>query len=492
MVIEMGPLSVLVSIAASFMLLRYLLRNVNWWLYESKLGAKQHSLPPGDLGWPLIGNMWSFLRAFKSPDPDSFVDSYISRYGKTGIYKVLMFGKPSVLVTTPDGCRKVLTDDEHFKPGWPAATIELAGRKSFASIPYEDHKRLKRLTAASINGSEALSLYLTYIEENVKTSLENWSKMGEIEFLAQMRKLTFKIIMHIFFGASSVNVRDGLEKEYTSVNHGIRAMKINIPGFAFHKALKARKGLVAIFQSVVDKKRIDMKGRAPLADKKYKDMMDALMDAVDENGKSLDDEDIIDVMLMYLNAGHESSGHITMWATYYLQKHPEYLQKAREEQQEIIRKRPPTQKGLTLEEVRKMDFLSKVIDETLRMVSFAPMIFREAKCDVNMNGYLIPKGWTIMTWFRDVHYDNDVYPNPMEFNPYRWNKTYKAGEFLPFGAGTRLCPGNDLAKLEISIFLHHFVMNYKLEPTNPNCPAQYLPHPRPTDNCLGRVKKISA
>jgi len=58
-------------------------------------------------------------------------------------------------------------------------------------------------------------------------------------------------------------------------------------------------------------------------------MMDSLIDVEDDNGRKLGDEDIIDIMLMYLNAGHESSGHITMWATYFLQKHPEYLQKAK-------------------------------------------------------------------------------------------------------------------------------------------------------------------
>ncbi|KAE9599198.1 hypothetical protein Lal_00043891 [Lupinus albus] len=492
MAIEMGPISVFVSIAASLMLVRYLLKNLNWWLYESKLGAKQYSLPPGDFGWPLIGNMWSFLRAFKSTNPNSFADSYIARYGKTGIYKVLMFGNPSVIVTTAEGCKKVLTDDDKFTPGWPVATAELMGKKSFVSIPYEDHKRLRRLTSASVNGYEALSIYIPFIEENVKASLENWTKMGEIEFLTEMRKLTFKIIMHIFFGATSATIREGLEKEYTALNHGIRAMRINIPGFAFHRALQARKNLVSIFQSVVDQRRIERKGRAPGTGKKHKDMMDALMDAVDENGKSLGDDDIIDIMLMYLNAGHESSGHITMWAAYYLNKHPEYLQKAREEQEEILKKRPPTQKGLILEEVRKMEFLSKVVDETLRLVTFSPMVFREAKSDVNINGYLIPKGWKVMTWFRHVHHDNDIYPNPMEFNPYRWNIPHKAGEFLPFGAGTRLCPGNDLAKIEISVFLHYFVMNYKLEPSNPNCPIRHLPHTRPTDNCLARIKKISA
>ncbi|XP_027368203.1 LOW QUALITY PROTEIN: ent-kaurenoic acid oxidase 2-like [Abrus precatorius] len=483
----MGSMWVL-YVAGAVLALKFLFKNVNWMLYEYKLGGKQYFLPPGDMGWPLIGNMWSFLNAFKTNDPDSFMDSFVSRFGKTGIYKVLMFGKPSVIVTTPEACKKVLTDDDKFTLGWPRSTVDLIGKKSFISMPYDEHRRLRRLTSASINGYEALSIYLKYIEEIVISSLEKWTTMGDIEFLTQMRKLTFKIIMHIFLGAESQSIMEALEKEYTTLNHGVRAMRINLPGFAFHKALKARKKLLAVFQSVVDKRRNERKERSP--NKKAKDMIDALIDAEDENGRKLGDEDIIDIMLMYLNAGHESSGHITMWATYFLQRHPKFFKKAKEEQEEIVRKRPSTQKGLTLEEVRKMEYLSKVIDETLRVVTFSLMVFREAKSDVNINGYMIPKGWKVLVWFRSVHLDPEIYPNPKEFNPDRWNEVRKAGEFLPFGAGTRLCPGNDLAKLEISVFLHHFLLNYELEQLNPNSPLRFLPHTRPMDNCLARIKKI--
>lgn len=149
-----------------------------------------------------------------------------------------MFGNPSVIVTTPEACKKVLTDDEKFEPGWPASTVELMGKKSFISIDYEEHKRLRRLTSASINGMEALSLYLTYIEKIAKSSLEKWSNMGEIEFLTELRRYTFTIIMHIFLSTESESVLASLEKEYTSLNLGVRAMQINLPGFAYHKAIK--------------------------------------------------------------------------------------------------------------------------------------------------------------------------------------------------------------------------------------------------------------
>jgi len=37
------------------------------------------------------------------------------------------------------------------------------------------------------------------------------------------------------------------------------------------------------------------------------------------------------------------------------------------------------------------------------------------------SGYTIPKGWKVLAWFRTIHLDPEVYPNPKEFNPSRWD-----------------------------------------------------------------------
>lgn len=90
--------------------------------------------------------------------------------------------------------------------------------------------------------------------------------------------------------------------------------------------LQARKNLVNILQAAVTKRR---KKREATQGLPKTDMLDNLLDAEDEIGKKLDDEEIIDTLVMYLNAGHESSGHVTMWATLLLQSHPEYLKIAK-------------------------------------------------------------------------------------------------------------------------------------------------------------------
>ncbi|KAI3719249.1 hypothetical protein L6452_20144 [Arctium lappa] len=488
---ELGGMSYYVGILLGLVLVvKWVLKSVNLWIYERGLEKEtRESLPPGDMGWPLVGNMWAFLKAFKSTDPDAFMSHIVRRYGPRGIYKSFMFGNPTIIVTTPEACRKILFADGAFKPGWPTATMELVGKKSFAGISYEEHKRLRKLTAAPVNGHEALSIYMRYIETNVVSALEKWSQMGRIEFLSELRGLTFKIIMYIFLSSESDEVREPLEKEYTVLNYGVRAMAINFPGFVYYKGLKARKNIVVILKAIINERR---KKREETQGMTKKDMLDALLDTEDENGKKLNDEEIIDTLVMYLNAGHESSGHMTMWSTVLLQENPEFLQKAKEEQEKIVKNMPPGQKGLTLKEYRQMEYLSKVIDEALRLVTFSGMTFREAKRDYDLKGYTIPKGWKVMLWFRSLHHNPEFYPDPKAFNPSRWDDLVpKAGTFLPFGAGSRLCPGNDLAKLEIAIFLHHFLLKYKFERENPECPLMYLPHPRPMDNCLGRIHKIS-
>ncbi|KAL6883780.1 hypothetical protein ACP4OV_011194 [Aristida adscensionis] len=313
------------------------------WVREASLGAGRRArLPPGDMGLLVVGAMWAFLLAFKSGKPDNFINSFINRFGRTGMYRAFMFSSPTILVAAPDACKQVLMDDDNFTLGWPKATLALMGRKSFMNLPYEEHRRLRKLTAAPINGFDALSTYLGFIDRTVVSTLRRWSEAGEIVFLTELRRMTFKIIVQIFMSAIDDATMLALEKSYTDFKYGIRAMAINIPGFAFHRAFKARKKLVLVLQGVLSKRRVAMEKRLFSSSM---DMMDRLIEVEDEHGRRLDDEEIIDILIMYLNAGHESSGHISMWATVFLQENPDIFAKAKAEQEEIMSTIPPTQKG---------------------------------------------------------------------------------------------------------------------------------------------------
>ncbi|KAJ1257577.1 hypothetical protein BS78_10G007100 [Paspalum vaginatum] len=489
------------AIVGAFLATDAAVRRVHGWYQVAALGAARRArLPPGDMGWPVVGGMWAFLRAFKSGKPDAFIASFVRRFGRTGVYRSFMFSSPTILVATPEACKQVLMDDEGFVTGWPKATVALIGPKSFVAMPYDDHRRLRKLTAAPINGFDALAGYLPFIDGTVRSSLRAWAEESEsssVEFLTELRRMTFKIIVQIFLGGVDGATAHALERSYTELNYGMRAMAINLRGFAYWRALRARGRLVAVLRGVLGDRRRSRRAAAgdaaarPEKKPAAVDMMDRLIEAEDEHGRRLQDDEIVDILIMYLNAGHESSGHITMWATVFLQENPDVFARAKAEQEAIMRSIPATQQGLTLRDFRKMEYLSQVIDETLRVVNISFVSFRQATKDIFVNGYLIPKGWKVQLWYRSVHMDSEVYPDPKGFNPSRWEgHSPRAGTFLPFGLGARLCPGNDLAKLEISVFLHHFLLGYKLTRMNPKCRVRYLPHPRPVDNCLAKITRV--
>lgn len=71
--------SIVAVVAATYVVLFGFLKKINEWYYVTRLGKKQNTLPPGDMGWPFIGNLWSFFKAFNSQDPDTFVENLIRR-----------------------------------------------------------------------------------------------------------------------------------------------------------------------------------------------------------------------------------------------------------------------------------------------------------------------------------------------------------------------------------------------------------------------------
>ncbi|GAU44943.1 hypothetical protein TSUD_351580 [Trifolium subterraneum] len=338
------------------------------------------------MGWPLIGNLLAFIKDFSSGQPDSFINNLILKNGRNGIYKTHLFGNPSIIICEPEMCRQVLSDDENFKFGYPKSIKELTKCRPMIDVSNSEHRRFRRLITAPIVGQNTLGVYMERIEDIVINSLE----------------------------------------EMSSIKHPIELFK---------EMKKSRKKISKILQPIVEERKMMIKNGEHAGERK--DLMDIILEIKDENGRKLEDEDISDLLVGLLFAGHEK-------------------------QEEILRNRQTSQKRLSLNEVKQMVYLSHVINEVLRCANIAFSTFREATSDININGYLIPKGWRVLIWMRAIHMDSIYYPNAEEFNPSGWDDcTVKAGTFLPFGAGSRLCPGGDLAKLEISVFLHYFLLNYR-------------------------------
>jgi cytochrome P450 len=77
-------------------------------------------------------------------------------------------------------------------------------------------------------------------------------------------------------------------------------------------------------------------------------------------------------------------------------------------------------------------------------------------------GYDIKKGTSVNLDVVSIHHDPAVFADPGRFHPDRFDQTLKPYSFLGFGSGPRMCPGMNLARLEICVFVHHLVCRYRL------------------------------
>ncbi|CAN4086927.1 unnamed protein product [Withania somnifera] len=183
---------------------------------------------------------------------------------------------------------------------------------------------------------------------------------------------------------------------------------------------------------------------------------------VNDTSEELTDELISDNMIDLMIPGEDSVPVLITLAVKYLSDSPVALQQLTEEN--LILKRVKEKQGeiLIWSDYLSLPFTQNVISETLRLGNIIIGVIRKAVKDVEIKGHLIPKGWCAMAYFRSVHLDDNLYDFPYQFNPWRWqNKDTNNCNFTPFGGGQRLCPGFDLARLEASIFLHHFTTQFR-------------------------------
>jgi ent-kaurenoic acid hydroxylase len=133
----------------------------------------------------------------------------------------------------------VLSDDVNFKLGYPKSIKELAKCRPMIDVSNSEHRHFRRLITAPIVGHKALEVYLERLEDIVINSLEELSSMKHpIELLKEMKKVSFKSIVHVFMGSSNENIIKNIGSSFSDIYNGMFSIPINAPGFTFHKALK--------------------------------------------------------------------------------------------------------------------------------------------------------------------------------------------------------------------------------------------------------------
>lgn len=197
------------------------------------------------------------------------------------------------------------------------------------------------------------------------------------------------------------------------------------------------------------------------SNEKHGDLLDALLEARDEDGQPMAPAELRDESVSIFFAGHETSANTLTWAFHLISTHPDVFERLREEADRVVADRLPT-----AEDVPKLEYAAALIRETMRLYPAGWILGRVAERDDVLRGYRIRKGEMLGICPLVAHRLAERWPDPERFDPERFagytgNSNRDFG-YLPFGAGPHMCIGLHLAMAEMAIVVAMFVRRAKL------------------------------
>lgn len=192
---------------------------------------------------------------------------------------------------------------------------------------------------------------------------------------------------------------------------------------------------------------------------------------------NLTDTDIRNEVDTFMFEGHDTTACAAVWFLYCMATHPDRQELVRKELDDVF---GDSQRPCTIEDATKLKYLECCIKETLRLYPSVPHIKRLNTEDfVLSNGYKIPAGASYSIHIYALHRNDQLFPDPLAFNPERFQLDQSAGRhafaFVPFSAGPRNCIGQRFAMYEekviFSTLLRRFRFTYDTAKHGPALPC---------------------
>lgn len=331
----------------------------------------------------------------------------------------------------------------------------------------------------------------------ITTKYDTPNKLEKVDFLSLSNTLTMDAILRTMFSTQLP------QKEARNIEQAVhQAGKISyqemfypaslpmwLPTTSNNTKRHAKKILDQLIWDCIHQRKQDSTH--------YQDLLSMLFEASDEQNQQsaehkLADQEIHDQCMTIFLAGHETSSCGLAWTVWLLATHPEILQQVTQQIDTVLANRMPT-----YEDLEKLDFLERIIKESMRLYPPAPALFtRVALEDVTINDLFIPKNSLVHITTFLPHRDPRWFKEPLIFNPDRFLPTHQTDEarnaYMPFGLGPRTCIASRFAITEIMIILSMLLQRFTFLPVenlSPEMSVQITLHPKKL--LLNLVKRAS-
>uniref|UniRef100_A0A8C9NWL8 Cytochrome P450 family 26 subfamily C member 1 n=1 Tax=Serinus canaria TaxID=9135 RepID=A0A8C9NWL8_SERCA len=433
-------------------------------------------LPKGSMGWPFFGETLHWLLQVRRRGTGSRRE----RYGN--VFKTHLLGRPVVRVTGAENIRKILLGEHTLvSTQWPQSTQIILGSHTLLSSTGDLHRQRRKILARAFSRA-ALESYLPRIQKVVSWELRGWCREpGSIAVYSSAKTLTFRIAARILLGLrlEEKQFKD-LAKTFEQLVENLFSLPLNIPFSGLRKGIKARDMLHKFMEKAIQEK---LQRNHP---EDHSDALDFLMNSAKEHGKEFTMQELKESAIELIFAAFFTTASASTSLILLLLKHPSVIEKIRQE----LMSHEFYQQNISLEKLSHLRYLDCVIKEVLRVLPPVSGGYRTALQTFELDGYQIPKGWSVMYSIRDTHETAAVYQSPpSSFDPERFGagRPEAAGRFhyIPFGGGARSCIGKELAQAILKLLAIELVSTARWELATPGYPSmQTVPIVHPVDDGL--------
>lgn len=408
-------------------------------------------------GLPFFGNAFQFAAG-----PLQFMMNNTNQYGR--LFRLRMPpNREMIAASDPEWIGHVLVNNhKNYIKDFAYKQLGLALGNGLLVNDGESWYRQRRLAQPAFYKKRLEDLF--HVMEDVADSYLDRLQLEtgkDVRIDDHMMQLTSDVVIETLLGGSFKEEFRLIQSQILTLQEHI-VNRIRIPLFIPFSIItgkdrrfksKLRKLDERIYHIIRERKKAGEEGN---------DLMSMLMAARDEDtGEQMSDKQLRDEIVTIYVAGHETSGYCLSWTLYLLTQHPDKLEKLREEVDGVFERRNGKLGG---EGLRELQYTKQVVEESLRLYPTAHIVGREAVEEDHVGEHVIPKGGLVLLLIYAVHRDPEFWTDPEVFMPERFapefEKTRPKNVFLPFGAGPRMCIGNNFAMMEIIMVLakmvHHF------------------------------------
>jgi cytochrome P450 len=399
-------------------------------------------------------------------DPIDYMGS-LRRYGEVvrfvrGENGSLLYSEPrskqTVFVFGAKYNHQILSDIETFeaRPASGPQTAEfLRLMDSVVFVNGMAHKKYRQLMMPAFH-KKRIEGYRDDIVRLTEIMLNQWwSPNQQRDLLPDFQRLTLLIANQAFFGIDVSEEADSLgeiiQAWFSLLTSPAAIFRVDIPGTPYHQ--------MKVLSAKVDQEMRKLIARRRAQGLTSHDVLSMLLQAQDEEGNQLSDDEVIGNANTLFIAGHETTANALTWTLLLLAQHPQVMRDLYDELDGALKGSPPD-----VEQTNQLPLLEAVIKESMRLLSPGTMSIRIASRDVEMGGYTIPQHSEVIFSRYHTHHDPTVYEQSEHFKPERWfSITPSPYEYLPFSTGARMCIGAAFAMFEMKIVLSMLLQRYRVQ-----------------------------